>query len=682
MENVHKFPQQVNSTSDLELVEGKKVKKEHLINILNYLNFQNGTLLINLKHIQYDYTLSRQLKPLPCLGDELLCVWADTIDLHQELNSYQYQNILVPDGQRILLAKAELIRLNEKEICFTLPEECCEVSSRRAKRHTCEGISAQLLQSSASFNGRLVEFSPLSFCIEVHAKPPQTFQWIDPERPVNVIFSDKNETYYAGSCKILRQTEDRDTRIYILTPLDGQSQRFKPKEFRSSRQQLLPLPNIIFIHPFTKKRENLKVVNISGSGFAVEEEENSPVLLPGMILPEVELNFASSFKVSCKAQVVYQKKFASEEEKNNLLRCGLALLDMEIEEHRRLQALLHQATDSKSYLGTPVDMDSLWDFFFESGFIYPQKYTFIEANKDEIRATYDKLYTSNPTIARHFIYQDKGRILGHMAMIRFFENSWLIQHHAASREGPNRAGLAVLNQITRFMNDSYRLHSSHMKFAFCYFRPENKFPERVFGGVCRYIDEPKGCSLDTFAYFHYHRADNAHFGNEDGWILEKTEPKDLEELKRFYEHCSGGMMLSALELEPDAMNLDKLTEKFKQLGFKRERYLFSLKKNRSLKAVFMANISDIGLNLSELTNCIQAIVLDPNNIPRKIFYGTLAQIAKNFETVEIPILVFPDTYVQDQSLTYEKSYNLWIFNLQYIDQYFKFLKRLLRSFQS
>ena len=52
---------------------------------------------------------------------------------------------------------------------------------------------------------------------------------------------------------------------------------------------------------------NLKIVDLSGSGFSVKEDENNAVLLPGMILPEPELSFSNSFNVRCKAQVVYRK---------------------------------------------------------------------------------------------------------------------------------------------------------------------------------------------------------------------------------------------------------------------------------------------------------------------------------------------------------------------------------------
>jgi hypothetical protein len=78
-------------------------------------------------------------------------------------------------------------------------------------------------------------------------------------------------------------------------------------------------------------------------------------------------------------------------------------------------------------------MDALWNFFFDTGFIYPEKYAFFQANKEAIKKTYERLYSQSPHVARHFICQEKGAILGHMAMVRFYENSWLIHHHAATR---------------------------------------------------------------------------------------------------------------------------------------------------------------------------------------------------------------------------------------------------------
>jgi len=425
----------------------------------------------------------------------------------------------------------------------------------------------------------------------------------------------------------------------------------------------------------------MKVIDLSGSGFSVEEYNHNAVLFSGLIIPELEINFANNFNIKCKAQVVY-RKIMGEEEDGDWAKCGLALLDMDMEEHSNFLALLHQAKNRNSYMCNVVNMDDLWNFFFESGFIYPKKYVFIQEKKDKIKETYKKLYTQNPKIARHFIYQDKGRILGHMAMVRFYENAWLIHHHAASGSGLNRAAVSVLDQVGRFSNASHGLYSLHMDYLFCYFRPENKFPNRVFGGVARDIKDPKASSLDTFAYFHYQKAYNGELHISEPWRIIKTENEDLIELEKFYEHKSGGLVLDVLDIKSGLDGCDDLSKEYQQFGFKREKHIFSLKNGIDLKAVFLVNISDIGLNMSDLTNCIKVFVLDSNGLSKDILYLTISSLSVKFEQHEMPVLIYPVSFAETQSVPYEKLYQMWVLNTQYGDQYFRCLKGLFRNISS
>ncbi|MFO7556027.1 MAG: hypothetical protein R6W88_12565 [Desulfobacterales bacterium] len=570
--------------------------------------------------------------------------------------------------------------MNDTGICLALPETCLEVNPRKMIRHSCKGIKIQLIQNSALFYGTLIDFSTASFRVDITANPPQTFQWIDPESTVNLIFSDEKETLYSGECKILKETGDHKKRSYVLEPINYQTRRFKPKEFRSFRMELLPSPNIIFKHPFTEKVCSLKVMDLSGSGFSVEEDINSSVILPGMIIPELELSFADISNFKCKTQAVYRK--IMEEESGDWVKCGMTILDMDLEDHGRILALLNHAKDGNSYICNRVNMDDLWAFFFESGFIYPKKYVFIEANKEKIKETYKKLYTRNPKIARHFIYQDKGRILGHVAMLRFYENAWLIHHHAARNPGINRSGIEVLDQIGRFSNASHGLYSLHMDYLFCYFRPENKFPNRIFGGVAREIKDPKASSIDTFAYFHYQKATQSELRFPEPWRLIETEPEDLIEFGRYYEHNSGGLMLDALDLKPGMIDCDILSKEYQKLSFKREKYLFSLKNDVNLMAVFMANISDVGLNMSDLTNCIKVFVLDSKGLSKNILYQALSHLSAKFDQDEISVLLYPVSFAETQFVPYEKLYQMWVLNTEYGDHYFRCLKGLFKGMGS
>ena len=597
-----------------ESAEAVSISKAQLINKINFINFQDRTLLLNFKHRKYQTPLTLLAAPQPCLDDDLDCSWVEPDKILSELPFYEFENLLIPDGQNLIRAEPELIRMDADAIHLRLPENGYEVSSRAMQRHRCENISAQLIQNSSLFSGTLIDFNACTLKIDLTVEPPRTFDWINPESPVNLVLSDASGTHYTGECKIIRQSTYQNTGTYILRPLRFEIQRFKHKEFRSQRHEITPSPNVRFHHPFTRQMFDLKVIDLSGSGFSVEEDEHTAVLLPGMILPQLELNFANSFQFYCKAQVVYRKVIEADQNTKKI-KCGLALLDMEIHDHVKLVGLLHQAKDEKSYICNNVNLNELWDFFFDTGFIYPDKYAFIQKNKDKIKKTYERLYSNNPHIARHFIYQDKGRILGHMAMIRFYENTWMIQHHAARKSTGNKAGLIVLDQIGRMINDSGRIYSLHMDYFIAYYRSENKFPRRIFGGAAKSINDPKKCSVDAFAYYHHsHKTTGQPLALPSEWELTPTQPEDLAELEKYYEHVAGGLMLGALDLTADKFSNDHLAALYHQAGLKRERHFYSLKKNGRLKAVVTVVLSDAGLNLSDLTNCLKVFVVDRRSV--------------------------------------------------------------------
>ncbi len=662
-----------------EAAQAVRIRKAQLINKINFINFQDRTLLVNLKHRSYHSLKTLLARPQPCMGDELDCSWEDSQNDLQSLDAYEFQNLLIPDGQNLISLEPELIRMDKKVIRLLLPEHGVEVSSRKMQRHASIGITAQLIQNSSIFSGTLVDFNACSLKIKLKAEPPQTFEWINSESTISLILSDSKETYYSGECKIIRHDADKKNRVYILKPIVYEIQRFKNKEFRSNRYQLTPSPNVFFRHPLTHRRFDLKVINLSGSGFAVEESQTNSVLLPGMILPELELSVANSFKIKCRAQVVYRKSIDTEVAENKV-KCGLALLDIDIQDHAKLISILQHAKNENSYFCNRVSLDELWNFFFETGFIYPDKYEHIEKNKHQIKATYEKLYNRDSNITRHFIYQDNGRILGHMAMLRYYNTTWLIHHHAARKSALNKAGLIVLDQIGRMGNNSHRLNSLNMDYLICYYRPENKFPSRVFGGAAQSIHDPQGCSIDAFAYYH-HRHDLARKAHlPETWQLDEISEMDLLELENFYQHVSGGLMLDATDLKPDCLNIDALSKEYNRMGLNRNRHLFAVRQQEQLKAVVMVNLTNLGLNLSDLTNCIKVFVIDSKAFSPKMLNTTLDTLAIKFEKSDMPALLYPAAYADEKGIAYEKHYNLWAFSLQFSDQYFKYINRLLRFF--
>jgi hypothetical protein len=654
---------------------GKRIKRTDLINMLNFINFQDGTILVKFREQKYGTIISIQAKPLPCEDMVLNCLWTRPNNVEYRTPEYRFIHFMISDGQNLIIVEAEVVRMDKSGISFLIPETASELSCRKVKRHVGAGIKARLFQNGVSFDGYLVDFNAVSLRIELISLPTQSFQWINPDQAVQILLDDDGKLLYSGDCIIIRQGLSLEKRWFVLSPQTSNLSRFRKREFRCIRHHTNPPINLSFRHPLSDKHVFLQAVDISSTGLAVDEHFDNSVLLPGMMIPEITLEIANNSLLSCSAQVLY-RNIVHSEYGSSTVRCGLVLLDMQVDDQAKLSALLHQALNPKSFVCSQVDPEDLWQFFFESGFIYPSKYSAIESRKADFKRTYEMLYRHSPSIARHFIFQDKGSLFGHMSMLRFYTKAWLIHHHTASaRKGNAMAGLTVLEQVSSYLNEFRSLLSSNMNYVLCYYRPDNRFPKRVFGGVTEEMANPKGSSVDTFAYLNLPEQTTR---ATEPYQLMPVNTEDMDELEHFYENESGGLLLDALDLKTDSLADDNLNEEYRNRGLKRSRQVFSLKQDGKLKVVVMITLSDLGLNLSNLTNCIHCLVLDEEGLDPETMTAALHDLRRHYGQDELPVLVYPHGYLDKYEIPYEKKYSLWIYNMQNIDPYFRFLRKTFR----
>ncbi|HMA67759.1 MAG TPA: hypothetical protein VKO20_08055, partial [Desulfosalsimonadaceae bacterium] len=564
----------------------KTIRKKHIVNKLNLSNFTRDTIRLTFQHSRDQRLISFDVFPQICFGKNLICLWQKPPDTRQLEERYEFRHAVITEEHAVITIPCAVRALSQKGICLVLPEKSRQTSMRKARRYHCEALNVQVVQNGIVFPGWLVDFSAHAIRVEIPPRESQAYQWLNLDNKVNLLVVNENTTLFSGECSILKKEPQAGRKQLVLRPSADNIQRFRPKQYRSKRLLLSPKPDIRFSHPFTGKIVTLKALDISGSGLSVEDNEENSVLIPGMIIPELIITLANTFRFGCKAQTVYRRLYR-EENGNSRVQCGIAFLDMPCDDHMRLLSLLHQAENKNLYICNNVDLDQLWQFFFEAGFIYPRKYKFIKDNREKIRETYETLYTSNSNISRHFTWQQEGAVQGHLSMLRFYENTWLIHHLAALPSNRLRVGVEILNQIGAFTYDSHRLLSSHMDYLICYFRPENRFPRYFFGGVCKNINNAKACSIDSFAYAHYRNRKNPAAPLPEGWDLSGATREDLTELCHFYEQVSGGLMIDALDLQPDEEMAQRhnLPNQYRKLHLKRQRRLYSLKQHNTLQAV-------------------------------------------------------------------------------------------------
>ncbi len=544
------------------------------------------------------------------------------------------------------------------------------MNQRQVRRYACRDVSAEVTQSGVVSKGKMINFSPTAFCVKVDSEEFKHNSWFNPDAPASVRLFSNGRVIYAEMCRCLRWQDEYQSREIVFAAISSQISRYPAKKIRNPRKSITPPLTALFNHPLFKKRTQREIIELSTTGFSISDPSDDDVLMPGLIIPNLSVQLAGISIAECVVQIIYRRT----EEKN--IRYGIAILDMDINSYSRINHILGINTDPHVSVSTTVDMDALWEFFFQAGFIYPKKYSAFHMHREHFAQTYRKLYQENPGIARHITYEQNGKIYGHMSMVRAYEKTWLIQHHAARPMENRLPGFSVLKQMMLFLHGSYTLPSADLDYVMCYFRPENKFPERVFGGFARDLNNPQQCSLDQFSYLTFTVQDDLPQLSE-GWLLSETSPNQMWELDNFYRHISGGLFLQALQA-PLRAGQEPLTAAANRQGFLRKWSLHSLSYENHLVCVMLVNQSDFGINLSEILNSINVFVIDDRFLSWEMLSQAVSHLAVIYGLNKIPLLIYPSMFCESKSVSIEKHYRMWIVDMRYSNLFMEYVQRKFR----
>jgi hypothetical protein len=642
------------------------IKQKDLINTLHHIHFTNGSVLVHITDPKYAEDLLIRCRLESCQANEVHCLWPEGVSYKSRL-----LHVIMEDGLSLLLFPIRLTGLDEKGFSVALPAEGHLLGKRKIRRHLCDDVRVDLMQNGFTAQGKLVDFTPTAFHICFPPSPKAAFLWINPDESFTVCLKKGDRILFSGPCRCLRQLDDTRIRELVLIPQEQAISRFRKKKTRTPRLNVIPPPITYFEHPLFKQAVQRDIDNLTFAGFVVEERQEDSVLMPGMIIPGLEIRFAESLKMTCDVQVIYRRKT-----KKDLIRCGVAILDMNFRDYRNLSHIMVHAGDPQARFNSDIEAEPLWKFLFTANFIYPKKYHLLQAYREEFKETYRKMCNNQQEIEAHFTYQENGMIYGYISILRAYQRTWMWHHLAATPLNGKRTGIRVLRNIHRFADGLGRYPSSLMDYMIAYFRPDNYFPELLFGGFARKCGNPRVCSIDRFAYLN-HPNSGQHLLLPQGWQLSPLTDRHLPELETYYRNVSGGLLLDVLHLHGCNDGEEALEEVYRRHGLFRHCQLHVLSKtisNEEVKAVFIVNRSSPGLNLSEVLNCIKIIVLDPADLPGDVLKAALDQMSGSYVTDNIPVLIYPSHYPAEQGFKIVREYDCWILDTQHIREYLEFME--------
>ena len=642
--------------------------QKKLINKLNYINFNDGYVFFLLNHKETKEQILIKAYPLPCSKNELVCR-LNLPEAASDPDSYNLEYLVIDNGISIVISSVQFIGRENNLWKMQLPDRSPVKDTRKTKRYLCNDIACKVVQGDFNAPGQLIDCSPGGLGIKLAFNTH--LSGFDESKPVLINASQSGTKLFSGLCRCVRNGLNTHDCRFVFAPLNKQASLFPKREMRNSRQHVTPYFTVHFRHPFFAEQIERDIFDISTSGFSVKDKIEEEFLMPGMFISDISIVYASIIEMKCSAQVLYRQ----EDDENNMAKCGLAIADMDLQSFTHLNHILGVYNDNHSRVSSKVDMDTLWEFFFDTGFIYGEKYEDIQSYRNTFKEIYRKLYQDNSDIARHFVYKKNGKMYGHIAMVHAYEPSWLIHHFAARRMSHRLPGMTVLKHIIQYTGAYNRLPSAGMNHLMTYYRPNNTIIDRIFGNFTRQVNDLRKSSLDLFSYMLFQKEYPART-LPDGWVVREIALRDLVELKDYYESASGGLLLDALGLDIPS---DSIKKSFTDAGFKRDCRTYCLCYEDSQMAFFVVDQSDTKLNLSDFINGIKIIVVKPEMLSWAILTTAVNCLAGCYAEQSIPLLIFPSRYMSLQNIPEKKQYALWILNGRNgADDFLAYMNRLIK----
>lgn len=258
-----------------------------------------------------------------------------------------------------------------------------------------------------------------------------------------------------------------------------------------------------------------------------------------------------------------------------------------------------------------VTFEDIWTLFLESGFLYPEKVERLAPVLPEIQRSVRALLESNGDLAATVAVPNGRGLEAQISMLRWLERTWMVQHLAALPLSSRTHDASA--QITIALIYYGRLRPD-IEWGKMFFRPNNAWPARVFGGFANRLNDPATSDLRVYHYLAACIEPGERGEAVPGvevWPASSSE--DFALVENWFRSRGRVLELQANELEAHRRGQPANTADYRAAGLERRREIVMAGRQGRATAFAILEISSLGLNFSELTNSftVHAVEDDP-----------------------------------------------------------------------
>jgi hypothetical protein len=308
-------------------------------------------------------------------------------------------------------------------------------------------------------------------------------------------------------------------------------------------------------------------------------------------------------------------------------------------DHKTLKSLprLSEAHSSYGVEVNALSINQLFALYERTGFLYPGKAARLTPHLGQVRENWRRMLRGGESLLYVLTSGDEREGRASIAVWRTTYRGWMSQH-LVSEHNPLGSRAVMLAgtaaSILRGADESYQN----------WFRPENRFPSRVFGSMVQTIGKTLS-SVQRHLYFALPRG--LSLSEAEGVRVVPYDPSHKEALAALAYASRGHVYVTAEELLAD-VELEAVNELYCSVGLRRTRRVwlaYQGRKNEPVGAA-IAYRGPLGANFSYLENRCDLLVhpavadFDVPGVASSLLKAA-AVAYQGFELAAIPVIADP-----------------------------------------
>jgi len=281
-----------------------------------------------------------------------------------------------------------------------------------------------------------------------------------------------------------------------------------------------------------------------------------------------------------------------------------------------------------------LSVEEIFTLYANTGFLYPDKAARLFPHLPQVRENWRRMMSAGESLLYVLTAGDEKHGRASLAVWRSTRNGWMSQH-LVSENNPYASRAVMLAAAAAQIRKGCDLSAQN------WFRPENRFPARVFGSMVQTIGESLS-SVQRHAYFALPKA--LSLPTDKRIRVVRYNPSHQEALVEIAAAARGSIYVAAEELEQDA-EFSEVDELYRRVGLRRTRQVwlaYRANKEEPIGAA-IAYRGPLGVNFSYLENRCD-LLLHPTLPESEVSDAASALLTASsasyvdFELEEIPVI--------------------------------------------